>query len=233
MSALVVNFYGGHGEGRADAASSLCSTLKMYGINAEFVTSDREVLSLATDSYVFGEQYSKIKDALDNADVVITDEPVLLSVIYSRTRIEDAFVTLALRVNENYNSLNYYLLCDDVEMSEKDDVVKFLEEHNIKYTAIPESEFDCSAIVDDVANAAGKQTHKKCNMCGRDLDFWDLQEDFSIKRECGYGTIFDGDSLFLRMCCSCMEKLVESCVVSPVEENTYDVISTEEENNEC
>lgn len=55
-----------------------------------------------------------------------------------------------------------------------------------------------------------------CNMCGKELDLWDKQEEFSIYRMCGYGTKFDGDSIELDLCCDCMEKLVDSCVVSPV-----------------
>ena len=55
-----------------------------------------------------------------------------------------------------------------------------------------------------------------CNMCGKELDMWDEQEDFSIYRACGYGTKFDGYSIQLDLCCDCMEKLVDSCLVSPV-----------------
>lgn len=58
----------------------------------------------------------------------------------------------------------------------------------------------------------------KCNMCGRDLDAFDVHQDFSLyKRELGYGTVHDGQSLRLRMCCNCMDKLIDSCVISPVE----------------
>ena len=55
-----------------------------------------------------------------------------------------------------------------------------------------------------------------CNMCGKEFDMWDEQEDFSIHRTCGYGTKFDGDSIQLDLCCDCMEKLVDSCLISPV-----------------
>lgn len=55
-----------------------------------------------------------------------------------------------------------------------------------------------------------------CNMCGKELDMWDEQEGFSIYRACGFGTKFDGDSIQLDLCCDCMEKLVDSCLVSPV-----------------
>ena len=59
-----------------------------------------------------------------------------------------------------------------------------------------------------------------CNKCGKPFDIWDTQEDFSIDKHMGYGTKYDGDYLKLSLCCDCMEKLIEDCVVSPVIENT-------------
>lgn len=62
-----------------------------------------------------------------------------------------------------------------------------------------------------------------CNRCGQELDFWDRQEDFSIRKErLGFGTRYDGDSMNLRLCCGCMNSLIESCLISPVEERTDD-----------
>lgn len=61
-----------------------------------------------------------------------------------------------------------------------------------------------------------------CNLCGSELSFWDLQEDFLIhKNQLGYGTVHDGDSVSLRLCCSCFEKLVASCVVNPIQERDF------------
>lgn len=59
-----------------------------------------------------------------------------------------------------------------------------------------------------------------CNKCGRVFSIWDIQEDFSIKRNLGYGTIYDGDKLDINLCCECMEKLIEECVISPIIEDT-------------
>ena len=59
-----------------------------------------------------------------------------------------------------------------------------------------------------------------CNKCGNILDYWDTQEDFSIERSLGYGTKYDGDRLKIRLCCDCMEKLIDECVVSPISDNT-------------
>ena len=57
-----------------------------------------------------------------------------------------------------------------------------------------------------------------CNMCGKEFDIWDKQEDFSIHKKCGYGTKYDGETLNLDICCDCMEQIIGACRVSPIEE---------------
>lgn len=59
-----------------------------------------------------------------------------------------------------------------------------------------------------------------CNMCGKNLNTWDVLENFSINANLGYGTKYDGNTLELHLCCSCMEKLIEECVIFPIKENT-------------
>lgn len=56
-----------------------------------------------------------------------------------------------------------------------------------------------------------------CNKCGKKMDMWDIQEDFSLQRNLGYGSRYDGDNLDLDLCCDCMDKLIEECVIPPVD----------------
>lgn len=55
-----------------------------------------------------------------------------------------------------------------------------------------------------------------CNVCGKELDLWDKQEDFTIHKNLGYGTKYDGDILKLKICCECMNHIVETCAQSPI-----------------
>lgn len=55
-----------------------------------------------------------------------------------------------------------------------------------------------------------------CNKCGKQFDQWDMQEDYSIHRQAGYGSSHDGDFIDLDLCCDCMEELIKSCKISPV-----------------
>ena len=55
---------------------------------------------------------------------------------------------------------------------------------------------------------------KKCNICGKDFDIFDRQEDFQIKRGSkgiiGYGSIHDGEGCDCHLCIKCFDKLMAS-----------------------
>ena len=55
-----------------------------------------------------------------------------------------------------------------------------------------------------------------CNMCGKRLEFYDKQAGFSIHRDLGYGTKYDGDHLDLDLCCTCMEHIIDQCKITPL-----------------
>ncbi len=57
---------------------------------------------------------------------------------------------------------------------------------------------------------------EQCSKCGKFLDLWDFQEDFSLSRFLGYGTKYDGERLEIKLCCECMEKLIDECKISPI-----------------
>ncbi len=58
-----------------------------------------------------------------------------------------------------------------------------------------------------------------CNYCGKELDFFDQQEEFSIHKKVGYGSEYDGLTVNLQLCCECFDKLVQACRVSPISED--------------
>jgi hypothetical protein len=55
-----------------------------------------------------------------------------------------------------------------------------------------------------------------CNRCGREFDFWDKQEDYTLRTICGYGSRYDCSEVCLRFCCDCFDRLVDKCKISPV-----------------
>ena len=56
----------------------------------------------------------------------------------------------------------------------------------------------------------------RCNYCGKEMDFFDLQEDFTIHKTIGYGSGYDGETVELHMCCSCFDKIVSECKICPI-----------------
>lgn len=58
-----------------------------------------------------------------------------------------------------------------------------------------------------------------CNICGKDFNLWDEQEDFSIRKIAGYGSKFDGQKIDLDICCNCFEQsIIPLCKIVPVTE---------------
>lgn len=55
-----------------------------------------------------------------------------------------------------------------------------------------------------------------CNMCGKQMDILDIQENFSVNGRLGYGSRYDGDEIEFDLCCDCMDKLIEECAIPPV-----------------
>jgi hypothetical protein len=60
------------------------------------------------------------------------------------------------------------------------------------------------------------QEQSVCNKCGKTLDIWDIQEDFTLQKKLEFGTKYDRLQLKLRLCCKCMENLIDECEVSPL-----------------
>ena len=54
-----------------------------------------------------------------------------------------------------------------------------------------------------------------CNVCAKELDKFDLLQDISIHKKIGYGSIYDGEELTLRICCSCLDELIKRCKINP------------------
>lgn len=55
-----------------------------------------------------------------------------------------------------------------------------------------------------------------CNICGNKMDFWDIQEDFTIHTTVGYGSKHDGETIELHICCNCMDRIIDKCSIDPI-----------------
>lgn len=60
------------------------------------------------------------------------------------------------------------------------------------------------------------KTEVYCNKCGKKLDMWDVDANYSLYRYLGYGSKYDGNELKIDLCSECMDKLIDSCKLPPV-----------------
>lgn len=62
----------------------------------------------------------------------------------------------------------------------------------------------------------------RCNKCGNVFMQYEHNgeainvQGFAVFGDIGYGSKYDGESIRMRICQDCMDKLIESCAVSPI-----------------
>ena len=89
----------------------------MNGVNAELVTefAKDKVWEGSTEvfnnqAYIFGKQFFRISRCADKVDVIITDSPLLLSLIYNKDPVlGEEFNAVVRKVMNSYNCKNYYI----------------------------------------------------------------------------------------------------------------------------
>lgn len=167
---LLINLFGGPGAGKSTGAAYIFSQLKMAGVNAELVTEfakdkvwegNKEVFK--NQAYIFGKQYFKISRCADKVDVIITDSPLLLSIIYNDNPIlGDSFNETVKNVFSSFNSMNYILTREkeynpigrnqtEDEAKEVDiQVRELLDSEKIAYELVAGNELGYDYIVDRV-----------------------------------------------------------------------------------
>lgn len=111
---LIVNLFGGPGTGKSTNAARLFAMLKDAGVEAELVTEyakelvwSGQVNLLKDQRTISEEQLSRVTRLLDKVEVIVTDSPILLGVLYSPADTElHRWLEAA---HNNHLSLNYLL----------------------------------------------------------------------------------------------------------------------------
>lgn len=108
--------FAGPGSGKSTMAASVFSLLKMHDINVELSTEfckdlvwEKRTVAMEDQYYVWAKQYHKLFRLKDQIDVVITDSPLLLSILYSNGDINSHFHTLVEVVFKQFENTNFFI----------------------------------------------------------------------------------------------------------------------------
>ena len=148
---LIVSLFAGPGTGKSTTMAGVFSGLKLKDVNCEMVPEyakgkvwEQSHGILNNQIYLFAKQYHSIERVRGKVDVIITDSPILLGLIYDNTGIPE-FKQLVQAVNKRYRTMNFFLkrnkkynpagrLQTEEEAKELDKKIKaMLDENKIKY----------------------------------------------------------------------------------------------------
>lgn len=140
---LYCNLYGGPGTGKSTTAAGVFHYLKLAGVNAEIVTEYAKDLvwgdntaTLRNQLYVFGKQHNRMFRLDGKVDVVVTDSPILLSLVYYDGD-NNHFEKMVIHEYNKMNNMDVFLkrvkkfnpagrLQDEKAATQLDDVIKRL-----------------------------------------------------------------------------------------------------------
>lgn len=154
MSALIVNFFGGPGVSKSTMAAHVFAELKWLGINCELTTEyakrqvwEESFKALEDQRRVYGEQYHAVWAPSFHVDVIVTDSPLLLSIIYDKEN-DPEFKALVMKDFRKFNNFNILIerkkkyvkvgrIQDERQAIEKDnEIKKLLVDNNIEFNII-------------------------------------------------------------------------------------------------
>lgn len=113
---LMVNFYAGPSSGKTTAALELTAALKKAGYNVEYVAEYAKELvlenrsaELADQRKVTDEQYRRFDRIRNSADIIVTDSPILLGLVYGDGKIDDAYKKQIRRYYDSFDNFNMFV----------------------------------------------------------------------------------------------------------------------------
>ena len=152
---LCVNFYGGPSVGKSTMCAHVFAELKWRGINCEMsreyakdVVWEGSLDILDDQLHVFGEQYHRLHRLVGKVDIILTDSPLLLSLIYGK-KLPQEFRDLVLHQFNSFNNFNIVLTrqkrfnpagrVHNEEQSHRldDEICNLLKDLNVAYICLP------------------------------------------------------------------------------------------------
>ena len=167
---IVVNLFASPGSGKSTGASYIFSQLKMRGVNVELITEfakdltwENNSCALSCQEYVLGNQSYRLHRCRDKVDVIITDSPIFLSILFKQEEyLDEHFDLTVMSVMNSYNNVNYFIERDkpynpigrnETEIESnilKDKLVNLLNKYDVKFTTVKGNIDGYDLIVEDI-----------------------------------------------------------------------------------
>lgn len=116
MTSKIINLFGAPCAGKSSLAARLYSDYSCSSVKCELVTEFAKDLTwaerfkdLRVQPYIFGKQLLKIERLIGKVDVIITDSPLLLSLIYTTEKWPPSYSTAVYEIYNSYNNYNFLL----------------------------------------------------------------------------------------------------------------------------
>jgi hypothetical protein len=114
---IVVNLTGAPGAGKSTGAATIFAELKKAGVNVELVTEfakdktwEHNTMALGCQEYIFGKQSYKLHRCRDDVDVIVTDSPLPLGLIYNNNpALDEHFTKVVMNVFNTYRNINFFI----------------------------------------------------------------------------------------------------------------------------
>jgi GTPase SAR1 family protein len=180
MSCLVVNLFGVPSAGKSTLAAYIFSQLKMANVNAELVTefakdkvweNNSEVFKPDNQCYLFSKQLFRMNRVADKVEVMITDSPLPLCILYNKSEIlGENFNRMCMSCFNSFTNFNYLLTRDRPynpkgrwQTEEESDALKkplvdLLTKYDIGYIEKPGNMKTGDYIVNEIINALSNQS---------------------------------------------------------------------------
>ena len=164
---LVVNLYGGPGTGKSTTATGAFSLLKLMGINVEYasefikdaVWEQHHQKYFAAQEFIVANQYKRIRNLDGMVDVIITDSPIMLGLIYIsddypfpalkdlilQMQFNHSTLDIVLTRTKEYQQAGRYQTEDEAKEIDKK-IYTMLHEHNIPHTTVVSDKYASSVV---------------------------------------------------------------------------------------
>jgi len=179
---IVVNLFGGPGCGKSTIAAMVFSLLKLHDIETELITEFAKDLiweershTFKNQHYLFGKQHHRLWRINGKVDVMVTDSPIFLSVVYRKELYSDAFKKVVIEEFNAYNNMNFFLnrtkAYNEVGRNQNKEeakqidreIIRDLDKHDIDYFVINVNISAPNLITEKVLHLFNKEIKFKLN----------------------------------------------------------------------